>query len=152
MEKLRFIHNTIIHWIDKTDLKANIILGVKLFLIGYFLTLLDCFSFGWNWKTILLVLFFLTSIVSFFFIIRIIYPKLSTGEASSLIYFKHISDKYKKNKKQGIKNLSNFSDKDFITDISNQIISLAIVAESKYVYLQKGMIFMLIEIIILVFF
>lgn len=152
MEKLKFIHNTIIHWIDKTDSKANIILGIKLFLIGYFLTLLDGFSFGWNWGTVLLILFVINSFVSFIFVVRIIYPKLSTVEASSLIYFKHISDKYKNNKSQGIEDLGNFSDGKFKTDISNQIISLAIVAEEKYRHLQKGIIFMLIEVVVLVFF
>lgn len=152
MEKLQFIHNTIIHWIDKTDSKANIILGIKLFLIGYFLTLLDGFSFGWNWGTLLLSLFIVSSFVSFIFVVRIIYPKLSTEEPSSLIYFIHIFDKYKNNKNQGVEDLSNFSDENFKTDISSQIISLAIVAEEKYRYLQKGILFMLIEVIILVFF
>ena len=150
MEQLKFIHDTIIHWIDKTDSKANIILGIKFILVGYFLTLLTGFNFGWNWKTIALLIFITSSVSAFSFLIKIIYPKLSTEEPTSLIYFKHLALKYKNNKKQGIEDLDKLTEESFKRDLSNQIISLSIVAECKYTDLRKGIIALFFEIIFLV--
>lgn len=152
MEQLKFIHNTITHWIDKTDLKADIILGIKIFIVGYFLTLLDVFKFGWNWKTIILILFIASSAASFFFLLKIIYPKLSTEEPTSLIYFKHLSAKFKNNKKQGVDDLNKLSEENFNKDLSNQIISLSIVAECKYFDLRKSIGALFLEVILLIFF
>lgn len=150
MEKLKFIHDIVIHWIDKTDSKANVILGIKLFVLGYLLTLLKNFEFGCNWISVLLVLYGIFSFISFFFIVKVFYPQLSTNEPHSSIYFKHIADKYRNNKEQGLSDLKKLSDKGFVEDLSNQIISLAIVAREKYSLVQKGMAFMVVEIILLV--
>lgn len=152
MDKLKFIHNTIIYWIDKTDSKANIILGINFFIVGYFLSLLENFTLGWNWKTIVFVFFLGSSAIVFSYIVKIIYPKLSTEEPSSLIYFKNIFEKYGNNKKQGVKDLSNFKNDDFKKDLSNQIISLSIVAESKYSDLRIVIKGLIIEFILLFIF
>ncbi|MFA5925622.1 MAG: Pycsar system effector family protein [Parcubacteria group bacterium] len=146
MEQLKFIHNTIIHWIDKTDSKANIILALKLFILGYFLKefhIQDVEKF----KQFILFIFFFSSALSFFFVLKIVYPKLSTGEASSLLYFKHISDKYKFNKKQGAADYKNLTPDKLELDTINQIISLSIVATEKYRDLQKSIILLFVEVI-----
>ena len=152
MKNLKFIHNTIIHWIDKTDSKANIFLGIKFFIVGYFLTLLTNLNFGWNWETIFLILFVIFSFIGFVLIIKIVKPKSSTEEPPSLIYFKHLSEKYRNDKKTGSNVLLNMSDQDFKRDLSNQIISLSIVAHDKYRYLQKTISFLFIESVFLLLF
>lgn len=151
MKNLKFIHNTIVHWIDKTDSKANIVLGFKIFLIGYFLTMLDSLSLNCDINIIALILYIVSSLVSFVSVLRIVNPTLSTGEAPSLIYFKHISHQYRNKREKGVEDLIKLSDKDFKIDIANQIISLALVAEEKYQHLQKAIIFLLIEVVTLIY-
>ena len=149
MENLKFINNTIIHWIDKTDVKSNIILALKFFILGYFLNKFN-FHFIERQKDFIFFIFILSSALSFLFLIRIIYPKLSTGEASSIIYFKHISDKYRQNKKQAEADLMEIDDESFKRDLIGQIVSLSVVAECKYKDLQKGIFFMIIEVLFLI--
>jgi len=150
MNNLKFIHNTIIHWIDKTDTKANIFLGIQLVILGYFFSYFNDFNFDSCYKkTILGLLTFFTFFV-LFFIFKIIWPKLSTKEPKSFIYFKHICDKYTKNKEQAIQDFSKLSNQEFENDLVNQILSLSIVATSKYKYLQKMIIFLTIEIILII--
>lgn len=146
MEQLKFIHDTIIHWIDKTDTKANIILALKLFILGYFLKEFNIQNIG-NAKQFVLFVFLTSSALAFFFVLKIVYPKLSTGEATSLLYFKHIADKYKCNKKQGVIDFENLTEDKLKKDTTNQIISLSIVSTEKYKDLQKGIAFVFIEII-----
>ena len=83
----------------------------------------------------------------FYFLIKIIFPQLSTKEPESLIYFKHIDVKYKFNKKQGISDFINFDEDKFKKDIINQILSLSFVSSSKYKLLQKGFFFFGLEVL-----
>lgn len=144
----QFIHDTIVHWIDKADSKSDIIIALKLFILGYFITNFSV-AHELNFKTLLFILYLVFSFSSFYWLVMIVFPKLSTGEASSMIYFKHISQKYKFNIGQGRSDFNSMSQESFKNDIINQIISLSIVSDSKYQGLRKGMIFLFLEIMAL---
>ncbi len=148
-EFLKFIHNTIIHWIDKTDIKANIFLGIQLVILGYFLSSIANFSLNSWYKVIALLGFLVFTFFVLFFIFKVIWPRLSTNGSSSVIYFKHLHDKYAENKNQAIKDFSETTDRDINNDLINQIVSLATVATLKYKDLKKAIIFLGIEIILI---
>lgn len=150
MDNLKFIHNTINYWIEKADNKANIIMGLKVFILGYFLTIFKTFDLSISLIAVEFSLYILFSLLSFYFILNVVHPRLATGEPSSLIYFKHVADKYRHNKKQGIKDLSTIDDKSMLEDLSNQIISLSIVADSKYKKLRTGVLLLIFETMFLI--
>jgi len=146
-----FIHNTIIDWISKAESKANIILGIKLFILGYFIESYNSPS-SFSYHALLYVLYLFFAGISFYFLIKIIFPQLSTKEPESLIYFKHIDVKYKFNKKQGISDFINFDEDKFKKDIINQILSLSFVSSIKYKLLQKGFFFFGLEVLFILIF
>lgn len=150
MDNLKFIHNTINYWIEKADNKANIILGLKVFILGYFLSIFKTFDLNKSLTAVGLSFYVIFSLLSFYFILSVVYPKLATGESPSLIYFKHIADKYRANKKQGIKDLSALDDKAMQKDISGQIIALSVVADSKYKKIRSGVLFLIFESLFLI--
>ncbi|KPJ55131.1 hypothetical protein AMJ47_01265 [Parcubacteria bacterium DG_72] len=149
-DNLKFIHNTIIYWIDKTDSKANIFLGIQLAILGYFLFSLSSFDLDFYCESIVLFGFLISTFFVLFFIFKIIWPKLSTKEPISFIYFKHIYEKYAKKRERAMEDFGKINNQDVDNDLINQIVSLSIVATSKYKDLQKAIIFLVIEIIFII--
>lgn len=144
-ESYQFIHNTVIHWIEKADSKAEIMLGIKLFILGYFIQTFEHPN-DLTYHSLIYITYSISSLLSFYFLVKIVYPKLSTKEPNSLIYFKHLDSKYSSNKKQGVKDLMNMSEEDFKNDLINQILSLSFVSSLKYQLLQKSFIFLMLEV------
>jgi len=151
-ERLKFIHNTIVHWIDKTDTKAQIFLGIQLAILGYLLANLKYSNFLKNYNiTFLLFLISLLFIfLSIFYLLRVLWPRLSTSEHISYIYFKHIEERYRHDKKKAIHDYNELKDDEFDNDLISQIISLSIVGTSKYKDLQKIVIILSVEIILVI--
>jgi len=147
---LKFIHNTIIHWIDKTDTKANIFLGIQLVILGYVVSHFRNLNLGICYKKIILDFLLFLTILVFFFIFKIIWPRLSTNEPKSFIYFKHIYNRYVKNKQQATEDFSKISKQEFENDLINQVVSLSTVATTKYTDLQKMILILGIEIILII--
>lgn len=133
---LKFIHDTIIHWIDRTDVKANIFLGIQLAILGYLLPKVACFYFDYYHKAVLFG-WITSALLDLFLIFRVIWPKLSTDEPKSFIYFKHIHAKYAGENLVALRDFSKVNEKAFDEDLVNQIISLSTVATEKYIILQK---------------
>lgn len=149
-ENLKFIHNTIIHWIDKTDIKANIFLGFVLAVLGYVLKDLNLTNNIYSIKFLLFLIFIISVSLSLFYILKTLWPKLSNNDSNSFIYFKHISDRYIKNEQQAIFDFRNLQDDAIEKDVVNQIISLSFIATSKYKDLQKAIIFLILEVVLAV--
>jgi len=149
-DNLKFIHNTIIHWIDKTDIKAHIFLGIQLVILGYFTSYFNNIDFGSCYKKIVFGFFIFFTILVLFFIFKVIWPRLSTNRLKSFIYFKDIYDKYAKSDQPAIEDFDKISKQEFENDLVNQLVSLSIVAMTKYKDLQKMMMVLGFEIILVI--
>jgi len=147
---LKFIHNTIIHWIDKTDMKTHIFLGVQLAILGYFISCFNDIDFSICYKEIVFALFLSSSIFVLFFIFKIIWPRISTNKPKSFIYFKDINDKYAITNQLAAEDFNKISKQEFENDLVNQLVSLSIVATTKYKDLQKMMMVLGFEIILVI--
>jgi hypothetical protein len=143
IDNLKYTHDQITQWIDKADNKANIFLAVKLFILGYILENTRSGSTGCNG---FLISFLIFSGISFFYILRVVYPRLGTDKPKSFIFFRHLSDLFGSDKKKGIESFDKRTDDDFKNDLSEQIISISGVATRKYMDIRSGTIFLILEI------
>lgn len=142
MEKLIFKYETISKWIERADTKAQILIGIQIFITGFVLQ--EKFSFyHCYFLSIALLLFVSLSCLTLYYLYRVIRPRLNNKIGKSLIYYRDISQNFELNP-QVVKNeLLNEKEEDFISDISNQVISLSISCDNKYSDLQNAEIFMI---------
>jgi hypothetical protein len=152
MKQLEFIYGTVMHWLDNTQTKASIILGVKLFLIGYFLTLFDVYNVHWEMRCLVMIWYLITALFSFIFLIRVIYPRTNSRLFSSNIYFRNIAHNYRDNVQKGIEDLTAMKKEDFKKSLAEQIITLSEVSDYKYKYLRRGIFFVIFELFFLILF
>lgn len=138
MEKLQFKYEAITKWIESADLKAQILIGIQLFILGYILEKQINFTCLSSLVIFVFLCFLGASTISLYNLYRIIKPRLSNNIYGSRIYFRDIA-KNVKNKPEEIKDLLvNEKDEDYRSDLADQIIALAKVCNEKYEYLLKA--------------
>lgn len=159
IDNLKFIYGKILHQIDKTDTKANLLLVIQLAVIGYFLVRLDDFvidSFRNNLIIINLSILVFFIILTLIFIFLVIWPRFTANRdlntQSSLIYFKHIVTSYKSDNKKLLNNFKKCDFKKFENDLCTQIICLSEIALSKYRNIRIAIIFMIVQFVFLILF
>ena len=148
MENLKFIHNTEIHWIEKTDTKASILLGLKVLILGFFLDKFADLNTESDFVITILCSFLFITLLALFLYLKIIFPQLTINKPKSLIYFKHIAEKDSLDHEKLFNELLNISDATLQKDLTTQIISLSHVASKKYGDLQKMMFLLYIEVLL----
>lgn len=145
-KNIKYIYDKIIHWSDKTDTKANILLGFQLAIAGFFISRVDSVEFT-CYKKLLLICCCLVTIVVIYKIFSVIWPRLSERGPKSIIYFRNIYNYYLRNgDKKTIESLFDMSDRAFKADLVFQIISLSEITTNKFKNLQMSILFCGLEI------
>ena len=138
MEKLQFKYESISRWIENADLKAQILIGIQLFIIGFVLEKQLPFDPCHRLSLFFLGLFLILSCVSLSYLYRIIKPRLSNKIHGSRIYFRDIAKSSKVNYKETKESIVSEKEGDFISDLADQVIALSRVCNSKYEDLKSA--------------
>ncbi len=150
IEPIKFIFNSISGQISRTDTKANILLGVQLAIVGYFLSNLERISLNNYYFLIVFILFIIMVLMTLIFVFKVIWPSLNLKYLSkkgySLIYFKSIHDEVTKDEKKTIHRFDKAKEEEFKEDLILQVLSLSEIATKKFIRIQKAFIFLGIEI------
>ena len=135
-------------WITVADTKAQILIGIQLFIIGFVSEKhipIDCFEWMIN---ILFLVFLFISCISLFDLYRVIKSRLSNKTYGSKIYFRDIAKSFELNAEETKDLIKNEKKEDFLSDLTDQIIILSGIANEKYKDLEKAEKFMIISFIL----
>ncbi len=77
------------------------------------------------------------TLVTLYFWLKIIYPKLDNKHKKSKIYFQHIANAYENDIASGIDDLQKIDDDEYKKDLASQIVINSIIAKKKYSSIQK---------------
>lgn len=134
-DKLQFKYNSLAGWIEKADLKAQILIGVQLFILGYVLEN-QADNFYWSGLMWLLLFgFILCSLGSLYYLYRIIRPRLANKIFGSKIYFRDLAKQAEKDYAKTKEALIAEDDQGFINDMTDQVLALAKVSNEKHEFL-----------------
>lgn len=131
-DSLKFKYEALGKWIENADLKAQILIGIELFIVGFVLGKQFSFDVCHLLSGFFLTLFLLLSGISLFYLYRIIKPRLSNEIHGSRIYFRDIAKNSKADYKKTKESLTSETEEGFVSDLADQIISLSRVCNSKY--------------------
>lgn len=137
MENLKYSFDQVNDWIKTADQKAMILGSFNIAGFIYQLVNIDKIVCGSNFTIVLFIISITATLITLYFWLRIIYPKLDNNLKISKIYFLHIANAYEKNQNTGIEDLQNISDDDFKKDLASQVVINSIIAKKKYQYVQK---------------
>lgn len=137
MENLKYTFDQVNDWIKTADQKAMILGSFNIAGFIYQLVNIDKIVCGSPYTIILFIISITVTLITLYFWLRIIYPKLNNDLKISKIYFLHIANAYEKNQNTGIEDLQNISDDDFKKDLASQVVINSIIAKKKYRYVQK---------------
>lgn len=148
MKELQYKYETLSKWIGNADTKAQILLGIQLFILGYVLN--SGFPKNWHsvWDVVVIFSFLYTSCFALFYLYRIIRPRLTNNLGNSLIYFQDLAKLARSNHKSLKDNLMNERPESFSEDLANQVIALAKVCDEKYKDLKEAESFMVVSFIL----
>lgn len=157
-ENSKFIIGRFDNYISQANVKGNFLLAFNTFLIGGIISnygkiidFVKCPSILMVLNVILIIMFIL-SIVTAFFVIKAVYPFLHSSNSSKEKYHSHIFFNSVSEFKDGneyFNSLNNHTDKEFDSDLANQAYLLARALKKKYKYLQLAMIFVYIEMLLM---
>jgi len=152
-DNTKFIISRFDAYISQANVKGNFLLAFNTFLIGGIITnyskiieLVGCEQI--LFVNCILIVMFILSIITAFFVIKAVYPFLSSSNSSKEKYHSHIFFNSVSEFKDGngyFDSLSNHNDKQFDSDLANQAYLLAKGCKKKYKNLQLAMIFVYVE-------
>lgn len=127
-------------WIKFADAKAGALISLNGVILGFVVSNLDNIRLIIASETctkVLIILGIISLIVSLFFAIKCIFPKLNVGEPQSHIFFEHIAKKY-----TTAKEFKKYVDKpiDLNVDLKTQVWANSKVASKKYTAINYSII------------
>lgn len=137
MENLKYTFDQVNDWIKTADQKAMILGSFNIAGFIYQLVNINKIVYGNIYTIILFTISIAVTLITLYFWLRIIYPKLNNDLKISKIYFLHIANAYEKNQSTGIDDLQNISEDEFKKDLASQVVINSIIAKKKYEYVQK---------------
>ncbi|MCB8980146.1 MAG: hypothetical protein H6657_22270 [Ardenticatenaceae bacterium] len=149
-------YSSINDWIQSSNTKAEIVLGIHGIMITVFLTsnLFELQKYLLAHKVILgfVILMVATSAISIAYAFFCITPRLEVGAPQSLIYFSHISKNYSHAPSYERAVRDNLSDQNqLLREISSQVWANAVVADRKFKYISLSIRFLAINVILGIF-
>lgn len=157
-ENTKFIIARFDNYISQANVKGNFLLAFNTFLIGGIIAnyakiieFVKCPTILMVLNVILIIMFIL-SIVTAFFVIKAVYPFLHSSNSSKEKYHSHIFFNSVSEFKDGneyFSSLTNHTEEQFDSDLANQAYLLAKGLKKKYKYLQYAMIFVYIEMLLM---
>ncbi len=134
-DKLQFKYESLAGWIEKADLKAQILVGVQLFILGYVLEN-QADNFNWSGLSWLLLFgFIFCSLGSLYHLYRIIRPRLSNKIFGSMTYFRDLAKQAAQDYVKTKELLKTEDEQGFIDDMADQVLALAKVCNEKHEFL-----------------
>lgn len=147
IDNLIYIHKLNIEWGREVDKKANIVLVISIAVVGFVLDA-NVLSISKSCvETLMSILFIIVSILSIYFVIRIIKPKLKNSKGSSIIYFQDLANNILK-EDDLCKKIAEQTSDDFKDDLIYQITATASVTKRKFDELNTAVIFLIVQIAI----
>jgi hypothetical protein len=137
MENLKYTFDQVNDWIKTADQKAMILGSFNIAGFIYQLVNIEKIVCGSIYTIVLSVASITATLVTLYFWLRIIYPKLDNELKNSKIYFLHIANAYEKDQNTGIEDLQKISLDEFKKDLASQVVINSIIAKRKYGYIQK---------------
>ncbi|MCE9585626.1 DUF5706 domain-containing protein [Candidatus Nomurabacteria bacterium] len=137
MENLKYTFGQVNDWIKTADQKAMILGSFNIAGFIYQLVNLDKLVCGSIYTLILSIVSIAATLVTLYFWLRIIYPKLDNKHKKSKIYFQHIANAYENDIASGIDDLQKIDDEEYKKDLASQIVINSIIAKKKYASIQK---------------
>lgn len=136
MENLKYTFDQVNDWIKTADQKAMILGSFNIAGFIYQLINLDKIVCGNKVTIILFIISIITTFITLYFWLRIIYPRLNNDLKNSKIYFSHIANAYENDLNTGIEDLQNIHEVEFKKDLASQIVINSIIAKRKYQSIQ----------------
>jgi hypothetical protein len=137
MENLKYTFDQVNDWIKNADQKAMILGSFNVAGFIYQLVNTEKIICGSVYTVVLFVISTVATLVTLYFWLRIIYPKLNNELKNSKIYFLHIANAYEKDQHAGIEDLQKITSEEFKEDLASQVVINSIIAKKKYTYIQK---------------
>lgn len=137
MENLKYTFDQVNEWIKNADQKAMILGSFNIAGFIYQLINLDKLVCGSVYTIALSILSIVATLVTLYFWLRIIYPKIDNKHKKSKIYFQHIANAYENDIASGIDDLQKIDDEEYKKDLASQIVINSIIAKKKYASIQK---------------